>query len=244
MHFIIIVAPAYVRHLLGSERYAGSRNFIIAAALFAYVYHPGGGLYRDAVMGSAAEHTGLTTAALFIRLLVGSRTLFWLILVFGYNLPIEIGIPLNAAAVATILRVKPSEPFCATMQTLDARPLFHMIAASLPQFAVVPVWRPELAPDADICNPIVHWLQIGLGFMLPTCVQLAGDYVARREFAQRQPERMSPRDAAVWSHPTSSLPAYQLAAFIFLSGSTALWHLLLWRDIHASVLVSRVIELR
>lgn len=237
IHFIIIVAPAYVRHMLGKERYVGSRNFIVAAALFAYIYHPGGGLYRDAVMGNAAEHTGLTAAALFIRLLVGSRTLFWLILVFGYTLPPEIGIPLNAAAVATIMHLKPSEPFCATIQTPAARPFFHTIAASLPLFTILPFWRPELPPDIDICNPIVHWLQVAFGFVLPTCVQLAGDYVARREYAWRQPQRLTPQDRVAWSsrQPSASLPAYQLAALTFLSVSTALWHLLLLRDIHAAV---------
>lgn len=52
------------------------------------------GLYRDslivtsaaAVAGGGAAAAG-AAAALLVRLAVGSRTLFWLMLAFGYQLP-------------------------------------------------------------------------------------------------------------------------------------------------------------
>ncbi len=43
------------------------------------------GLYRDALM--SMPDTVLGAAKLFVRLAVGSRTLFWLVLAGGYQLP-------------------------------------------------------------------------------------------------------------------------------------------------------------
>ena len=46
---------------------------------------PKQGLYRDGLM--TVDNTLLGAANLFVRLAVGSRTLFWLVLAFGYQLP-------------------------------------------------------------------------------------------------------------------------------------------------------------
>ena len=78
MHFMVIISPSYLQLLLPRSTYLRHRVTVVALALLAYVLHPGGGLYRDAVM--AVSQDGLGALNLFVRLLVGSRTLFWLIL--------------------------------------------------------------------------------------------------------------------------------------------------------------------
>ena len=87
LHCAIICCPFYIPTLIGKERYKRYRSFIVAAAFISYILHPGGGLYRDAVMVNSNEHTGLDAINLFVRLVIGSRTLFWLLLIFGYELP-------------------------------------------------------------------------------------------------------------------------------------------------------------
>jgi hypothetical protein len=77
----VIVSPSYLQFVLGKRAYLRHRTAIVCVALLAYVLHPGGGLYRDAVM--ALSQDGLGALNLFVRLLVGSRTLFWLILRCG-----------------------------------------------------------------------------------------------------------------------------------------------------------------
>jgi hypothetical protein len=77
----VIVSPSYMQFVLGKRAYLRHRTAIVCVALLAYVMHPGGGLYRDAVM--VLSQDGLGALNLFVRLLVGSRTLFWLILRCG-----------------------------------------------------------------------------------------------------------------------------------------------------------------
>lgn len=229
LHFSIVIGPAYWQRILSKATYARWRNFIVAAALLSYTFHPGGGLYRDAVMINAAEHTGLSAAHLFVRLLVGSRTLFWLILVFGYELPPLLGIPLNALCLTIMAYTKGSAPFCSTMQTASTQPLFHYIAASIPLVSIIPMAHPELAEGADICNPLVRWLVIVLAFLLPTAVQLATDYSARKTFARQNPWLLSPADRTVWLDPAKgegSAASVALVTYVHLS--TALWYVLMW----------------
>lgn len=76
-----IISPVYLTRVLGKQTYLRYRVAIIALALLAYTLHSGGGLYRDAVMTQDEQQGGnLAAFTLFVRLLVGSRTLFWLVL--------------------------------------------------------------------------------------------------------------------------------------------------------------------
>lgn len=228
-HCAVTCAPAYTRRLLGEARYLRYRSWIVAAALVSYTLHPGGGLYRDAVMINAAEHTGLDAINLFVRLLIGSRTLFWLILILGYDLPPAFGVPFNAACLAVMTRLRPSQPFCATMQTPATRPLFHTIAASLPLLSAVSVEHPALAPGADVCNPLVHWMQVTLGFLLPACVHLVGDYSARLAWARRRARALAPADRGEWARRGgSAFSPWALAAMLLSAASTTMWFGLMW----------------
>ena len=74
----VIISPSYLQLVLGRRAYLQHRVAIIGLALTSYVLHPGGGLYRDAMMQSPQD--SLAALSLFVRLLVGSRTLFWLVL--------------------------------------------------------------------------------------------------------------------------------------------------------------------
>ena len=230
-HFLIICGPAYFPYILGKQCYERNRTYFAIAALFSYVLHPGGGLYRDAVMINAAEHTGLDAFNLFVRLLVGSRTLFWLILVFGYELPPEIGVPMNAAFLLTMSRLRPSQPFCATMQTPSTQPLFHIIASSLPLITSISQEHPQLSIGADVCNPLIHWMQFSLGFLLPALVHLASDYSARMEFVRRHPHRLTPRDRATWQPKlNSSFSPWPVAAVLFVGIITIAWYAFIWPE--------------
>jgi len=185
-------------------------------------------------MVNKAEHTGLDAANLFVRLLIGSRTLFWLILVFGYELPPEIGVPLNGLCLLIMANLRPNAPFCATMQNDDSRPLFHVIAASIPLVSIIPLAHPQLRKDADICNPLVTWLQVVLGFLLPTAVQLCADYAARLSFVRQYPALLSPGDRRKWVQMRtmrSNLSIGGLAAIIYAHLSTALWYAMMWADV-------------
>jgi hypothetical protein len=224
VHFFTTIGPVYLRHILGKGRYIRYRNFIIAAAMLSYVFHPGGGLYRDAVMQNTAEHTGLQAITLFIRLLIGSRTLFWLILVFGYKMPPELSIPINAACLLLINKLRPSQPFCNTMQTPTTSSLFYSIAGSLPLISAIPIERPQIRAGADICNPLVHWLQVTIGFLLPSLYHLAEDYSARLVFAKWYYRRMTRQDKRIWrARKHSAFSPWPLVAMVFLSASTGLW---------------------
>lgn len=228
-HFIIICGPAYLPYVLGRRRYERNRTYFVIAALISYVLHPGGGLYRDAVMSNVAEHTGLDAFNLFVRLLIGSRTLFWLVLVFGYELPPEIGVPVNAACLLTMARLRPSEPFCATMQTAATRPLFHLIASSLPLVTSISLDHPQLAMEADICNPLLRWLQFSLAFLLPALVHMAGDYAARITFVRQHPQRMSPRDRAEWQAKLdASFTPWPVAGMLFVGIISVMWYAFIW----------------
>jgi hypothetical protein len=224
LHFIVTIGPAYLPLALGTSRYTRYRNFIIAAAMLSYVFHPGGGLYRDSIMKNTAEHTGLETLTLFIRLLIGSRTLFWLLLVFGYKMAPELGIPINAACLLLINKLRPSQPFCDIMQNPTTRSLFSSIAGSLPLISAISVSRPQLRAGADICNPLVHWLQVTLGFFLPSLYHLAEDYSARLDFAKGYYNRMVRKDQRVWAaRQHSAFSPWPLVVMVFSSASTGLW---------------------
>ncbi|KAG7675265.1 hypothetical protein Ndes2526B_g08132 [Nannochloris sp. 'desiccata'] len=224
LHFIITIGPVYLPYVLRTTRYTRYRNFIIAAAMLSYVLHPGGGLYRDAIMQNTAEHTGLEAVTLFIRLLIGSRTLFWLILVFGYKMPLELGIPINAACLLLINKLRPSQPFCDTMQNPTTRSLFHSIAGSVPLISAISIERPQIRAEADICNPLVHWMQVSIGFLLPSLYHLAEDYSARLAFAKWYYRRMTRRDKQVWrARKHSAFSPWPLVVMVFLSASTGLW---------------------
>jgi hypothetical protein len=224
LHFTTTISPVYLTRALGTARYTKYRNFIIAAAMLSYVFHPGGGLYRDAVMQNTAEHTGVEAATLFIRLLIGSRTLFWLILVFGYKMPPELGIPINAACLLLINKLRPSQPFCTAMQNPTTASLFYSIAGSLPLISAISIERPQIRAGADICNPLVHWLQVTIGFLLPSLYHLAEDYSARLVFAKVYYRRMTRRDKDVWkTRKHSAFSPWPLVAMVFLGVSTGLW---------------------
>jgi hypothetical protein len=190
--------------------------------MLSYVFHPGGGLYRDAIVN---EHVGgLEAITLFIRLLIGSRTLFWLILVFGYKMSPELGIPINAACLLLINKLRPTQPFCNAMQNASTISLFHSIAGSLPLLSAISIERPQIRAGADICNPLVQWLMMTVGFLLPSLYHLAEDYSARLVFAKLFYRRMTRRDKDVWKmRKHSAFSPWPLVAMAFLSVSTALW---------------------
>jgi hypothetical protein len=76
-----IISPVYLTCVLGKQAYLRYRVAIIALALLSYTLHSGGGLYQDAVMTRDEQRGGdLAALTLFVRLLVGSCTLFWLVL--------------------------------------------------------------------------------------------------------------------------------------------------------------------
>ena len=129
----VIISPSYLQLLLSRRAYLRHRVAIIALALLSYVFHPGGGLYRDAVMVEAGEGArgggrGLEALNLLARIAVGSRIPFWLVLALGYQLPSSVFAALHAALLGAMVRLKPSQPFCAVMQTPQSQPLFHIIA--------------------------------------------------------------------------------------------------------------------
>lgn len=129
-------------------------------ALAAYVFHPGGGLYRDAQMQGTASVL-LGAATLFVKLLVGSRTLFWMILSFGYPLPPRVGIPLHAGLGYLLMWLKPSAPFCRSLLSAESAPLFRTMAENIPLLSVAPS-HPSAPPEyADTCNSLVAWIQVG-----------------------------------------------------------------------------------
>ena len=230
-HFVVSCGPFYWRYIIGKEQYTKYRNFFVSAALISYVLHPGGGLYRDAVMLNAAEHTGLDAINLFVRLLIGSRTLFWLLLVFGYELPPLVGIPLNAICLLVMGRLRPSQPFCHTMQTPATKLIFHTIAANLPLISTISLEHPQLDAEADVCNPLIHWIQATLGFLLPACVHLAGDYTARLAFSRMRGNSLNPRDRYAWHRrQQSAFSPWPVAAMFYFSASSALWYGLMWRQ--------------
>jgi hypothetical protein len=87
-HCMVIVSPSVTSRLLGGKAYARWRTPLVALALLSYVLHPGGGLYRDAIMVQAhSMHSSgrLAALGLLVRLLVGSRTPFWLVLRCGWG---------------------------------------------------------------------------------------------------------------------------------------------------------------
>lgn len=47
---------------------------------------------------------------------------------FGYRLPPHTLVPLHGALLALKALLKPSQPFCAVLQTVDTQPLFQAIA--------------------------------------------------------------------------------------------------------------------
>ena len=127
----VIISPCYLQLLMSRRAYLRHRVAIIALALLSYVFHPGGGLYRDAVMVEEAQGgrgRGLEALNLLARVAVGSRIPFWLVLALGYQLPSAVFAPLHAALLGAMVRLKPSQPFCAVMQTPQSQPLFHIIA--------------------------------------------------------------------------------------------------------------------
>lgn len=112
-------------------------------------------------MSTSMANTALGAANLFVWLTMGSRTFFWLILAFGYQLPPLLRLPLDALQLGMLMWSKPSTPFCAVMQTPASQPLFETIASGLPLVSIVPLGRPELVEGADICNPLIIWIQVG-----------------------------------------------------------------------------------
>ena len=83
-----VAPPPKKQMVLGPRRYLRWRLLIVPAALAAYAFHPGGGLYRDAVVAAQAGGAApslLSAASLGVRLLVASRAVFWGFLVWGYQ---------------------------------------------------------------------------------------------------------------------------------------------------------------
>lgn len=231
MHFLVIISPAYLRHIFGRQWYAQHRNIVIIAALLAYITHPGGGLYRDAIMESEAERTHLNAITMVVRLLVGSRMLFWLILVFGYELPPELGVPVNGLFLGAMIFLRPSLPFCKILETPLTSSLFRSIANNIPLITLLPSGRlPSEGQLADICNPLVLWIQITLGFLLPTSIQLASDIAARRHFARRRSDLLTPEEKRMWSprNPSVNYPTWQLSVLLFTFVSSGTWYFLMW----------------
>ena len=230
MHFLVIIGPAYLRHIFGRQWYAQYRNIIIIAALLAYITHPGGGLYRDAIMENEAERTHLNALTMMVRLLVGSRMLFWLILVFGYELPPELGVPVNGLFLGCMIFLRPSIPFCRILETPLTSSLFRLIADNIPIITILPSGRLPVKQLNDVCNPLVLWIQVSLGFILPTSIQLASDIAARRHFARRRSDLLAPEERLKWSprNPSATYPAWQLSVLLFTFASTGTWHFLIW----------------
>lgn len=108
-------------------------------------------------------NTAAEAANLFVRLLVGSRTCFWLVLAFGYTLPPALEVPMDALHVGLMMWLKPSRPFCSVMQSAASMPLFRTIAHALPLVSLMPLGRPQLEPGADVCNPLVSWMMVRPG---------------------------------------------------------------------------------
>ena len=128
-------------------------------------------------------------------------------------------------------RRRPSQPFCATMQTMSTRPLLLTIAGILPLGATLSWDHPQFAEDADVCNPLLHWIQAALGFLLPALVQLASDYNARLRFAERHFSTLSEEDRVVWrANYTSAFSPWPLAAMVLFGGNTLLWYLFFWKQ--------------
>ncbi|GAB4824038.1 hypothetical protein N2152v2_011084 [Parachlorella kessleri] len=180
--------------------------------------------------------TVLGAANLFVRLAVGSRTLFWLVLAGGYQLPPHLQIPLDALHVGLIVWMKPSQPFCAVMQHPGTQSLFHTMASALPLFSLMPLGRPVLRNGADVCNPLIAWMQVGLGYLLPTLAFLCIDVEARRRFAARRAASLPPADAAVWAPNKSAsfFNPWTILALVYLHLLTALWYLLMWHQLDLS----------
>jgi hypothetical protein len=85
------------------------------------------------------------------------------------NLPLAVlslptlQLPLDALAVGLLMWMKPSQPFCAVMQHAGTEPLFRTMASSLPLVSLIPLGRPLLREGADVCNPLIAWMQVGRG---------------------------------------------------------------------------------
>eukprot|EP00887_Chlorella_sp_A99_P004789 scaffold4.g4789.t1 len=232
-HFLVIISPCYLQALLGRERYLRHRNKILVLALAGYAFHPGGGLYRDATVAAAqnegAEATLLGAAALFVRCLVASRALFWGFLVSGYRMPPHIGAPVQLALGSALMWLRPSQPLCAALQTPARSSLFRLVANAIPLLTLVPIGRPELGEGADVCNPLIYWLQIGFGFMLPLAVQLCADWEARRRFASRNSRRLPTADRARWLSVAVIAGGPRVIALMIITHLlTALWFFLVW----------------
>jgi hypothetical protein len=234
-HFAIIISPAYASRILGERRYLRFRCAIIACAISAYALHPGGGLARDSIEKQGREVGRLHAAALFARVLIGSRMLFWLILVGGYGMPLECAIPLNTAGIAFIALAKPSHRFCEALQTTATRAMFRSIAQTLPLLSVIPLPKTELAAEADVCNPLVLWMQISLGWIVPTAMQACGEIGARRNFLIRcAHERTSTRQrnadtlqGLIRAHTSS--PGV-VALLVSINTSMLLWNIMMWHE--------------
>ncbi|EFN56972.1 hypothetical protein CHLNCDRAFT_143565 [Chlorella variabilis] len=228
-HFMVIISPSYLQLVLGRRAYLQHRVAIIGLALTSYVLHPGGGLYRDAMMQSPQD--SLAALSLFVRLLVGSRTLFWLVLSFGYRLPPHTLVPLHGALLALKALLKPSQPFCAVLQTVDTQPLFQAIAINLPLVSLTPLDRPTIKPGADICNPLHAWIVFGLGLALPAAVSLVRDFEARQRFVRRHAAQLQGVDRERWLSKTQgSFAPAGLAALVWVHFMTALWYGLMYRQ--------------
>ncbi|KAL4854525.1 O-methyltransferase MdmC [Chlorella vulgaris] len=237
LHYLAIISPVFLTRVLAKQTYLRYRVAIIALALLSYTLHPGGGLYRDAVMARDEQWGGnLAALTLFMRLLVGSRTLFWLVLryfmkLFGYRLPPQVMIPLHGALLAIKLIAKPSQPFCAVLQTPATQPLFEAIAANLPLFSLIPLDRPAIRAGADICNPLHTWVVVVLAWALPAAASLVSDFEARQRFVARCQSQVVGVDRERWlGKARGSCAPGAVAVLLWVHLATALWFLLMYRQ--------------
>lgn len=83
MSFTVITSPSWLQlaNVLPPENYRKQRAIITTIAKTAFVFHAGGGIYREGM-----AQTATSAFPVFIQLVMASRVLFWLVLQFGYSI--------------------------------------------------------------------------------------------------------------------------------------------------------------
>lgn len=147
-------------------------------------------------------------------------------------MPLHIGVPVQVALGGLLMWLRPSQPLCAALETATNRPNFRLIAGCLPLLTLMPIGRPELPPSADICTPLIKWLQVGFGFLLTLTVRLCTELGARQRFAHRHTRRLPPKDRQRWLGTTAAVTGcpHAIAIMAYVHILTALWFALLWQS--------------
>ncbi|KAL4451700.1 hypothetical protein ABPG75_007362 [Micractinium tetrahymenae] len=127
-------------------------------------------------LGQAAVRAeGLSWPALLLALLSSSHALTCLWCALGWQLPLSLHVPLQAAHVALAARrVVPSAAVCGVGSALQAS------AGKLQQLALALDWPLRMVGGVAVvmspgsaCLAIVVWCQLTVGFLLPTAVLIA-----------------------------------------------------------------------